>query len=72
MLVVENEHLPVLQPDRGELDRPGGDVDGLHAHDGAGQLELPQLLALAGEADEALLHRRHRDCLLAAEQAHGL
>ena len=72
VLVVEDEHLPVLEADRGELDGPRGDVDWLHAHDGAGQLELPQLLALAREADEGLLHRRHSDGLLAAEEADGL
>ena len=72
MLVAEQEDVVGLEGDGGELHAPRLDVDGLEAEDGRRQPHLPQTLPLAREAHQRVRHGRHRDRLLAAEQAHGL
>ena len=72
MFVIKDEDLIVLQGQRRELDAPRGDVDGLDGQDGGREFELPEFLALGGEADEGVVHGGHRDCLLAPKEPDGL
>lgn len=72
VFVVEDEDLIVLERQCRELDAPGGDVDRLDGQDGGREPQLPQLLALGGEADEGVVHRGHGDRLLTPEKTNGL
>lgn len=67
MLVIKEKDLVILEGECRELDAPGDDVHGFDGQDGGGELQLPELLALGGEANQGVVHRGHGDGLLATE-----
>lgn len=72
MLVVEQQHLLVGQGNCCQLQAPGRQVDGFQAEDVGRKLQLPELLALAGEGDDGVVHGGHQDGLLSPNQSNSL